>query len=74
MKKFKIIEEHVSEEFEVEAENMEEMSKAIEYMIENDEFREKLSKNAVINSERFRNEKIGNEWKELFEKIVKKTV
>ncbi len=48
------------------------MSKAIVSMIEDKEFRKKLSKNAVINSERFRNEKIGNEWKELFEKMIKK--
>ena len=56
----------------VKAENENEMSKAIVSMIEDKEFRKKLSKNAVINSERFRNEKIGNEWKELFEKMIKK--
>ena len=56
----------------VNAENENEMSKAIVSMIEDKEFRKKLSKNAVINSERFRNEKIGNEWKELFEKMIKK--
>ena len=56
----------------VKAENENEMPKAIVSMIEDKEFRKKLSKNAVINSERFRNEKIGNEWKELFEKMIKK--
>ena len=56
----------------VNAENENAMSSAIVRLIEDKEFRKKLSKNAVINSERFRNEKIGNEWKELFEKMIKK--
>ena len=47
------------------------MSEAIMTMIENEDLRKEFSKNSLINSCRFRNEKIGNEWKKLFEKIVK---
>ena len=54
----------------VETENVTQLSEEIIKMIESREKRVEMSQNAVVNAERFSIQKIGQEWKILFEKAL----
>ncbi|MDD3052058.1 MAG: glycosyltransferase family 4 protein [Candidatus Cloacimonetes bacterium] len=55
----------------VECENSVELAEKICYMIENEEKRKEMGRQARINVEKFKMENIANQWKELFESLCK---
>lgn len=51
--------------------DIEELASSICYLIENEDVRKSMGKNARVNVERFRAEKIMNQWVELFKSSIK---
>ncbi|MFA7044024.1 MAG: glycosyltransferase, partial [Bacteroidales bacterium] len=60
--------------FLVEMGDVEEMAEKIIYLIEHDIERKVMGQNARLNSERFRIEKIAEQWKTLFENLLDSNV
>lgn len=56
----------------VENGNVEKLAEKICYLIENDNIRMEMGKQARINSQRFRIEHIAYQWKDLFESVLQK--